>query len=208
MAAPNLFAPSASRVVDPRDLVVLLGASTGGCAAIPEILASFPRDAPPVVCVQHIGAGFSASFAARLDGLGHLRAAEARSGDVLEPGRIYVAPGGAQLTLVGSARPVLQVHAAAPSDVHRPCIDRTFRSAAALGSRVLAAVLTGMGADGAEGLHAIRAAGGFTLAQDEASSVIYGMPREAVRRGAASVVASLDTIAERLLTEIRRRRQA
>ena len=190
-----------------RGPIILLGASTGGCAAIPEILAGFPADAPPVVCVQHIAAGFSASFAARLDGLGNFRATEARNGDVLERGRVYVAPGGSQLTFVGTVRPVLQVQPAAPRDVHRPCIDLTFRSAAALGPRVLAAILTGMGADGADGLKAIRDAGGFTVAQDEASSVIFGMPREAARRGAAAVVAPLDAIAERLLTEARRRRQ-
>lgn len=199
-------APAVPRGGELRGPIILLGASTGGCAAIPEILASFPPDAPPVICVQHIAAGFSASFAARLDSLGNLRAAEARAGDVLERGRVYVAPGGSQLTLVGAVRPVLQVQPAAPRDVHRPCIDLTFRSAAALGPRVLAAILTGMGADGADGLKAIRDAGGFTLAQDEASSVIYGMPREAAHRGAASVVASLDAIADRLLLEARRRR--
>jgi len=210
--APTLLeairAPAAGRVAEMRGLVILLGASTGGCAAIPEILATFPRDAPPVVCVQHIAAGFSAIFAARLDRLSNLRAVEARSGDFLEPGHVYVAPGGSQLTLVGAARPMVQVHPAAPGDMHRPCIDLTFRSAAALGPRVLAALLTGMGADGADGLKAIRDAGGFTLAQDEATSVIYGMPREAAQRGAASVVAPLDAIADRLLSEARRRRQA
>jgi two-component system chemotaxis response regulator CheB len=199
-------APARSSAVDPRAPIVLLGASTGGCAAIPEILSTFPRDAPPVVCVQHIAASFSASFAARLDALGNLRAAEARSGDVLEPGHVYVAPGGSQLILVGAARPVLQVQPAGPRDVHRPCIDVTFRSAAALGPRILAALLTGMGADGADGLRAIRDAGGFTLAQDEATSVVYGMPREAAQRGAACVVAPLDAIADRLLLEARRRR--
>lgn len=199
--------PVGDRSAELRGPIILLGASTGGCAAIPEILSSFPSDAPPVICVQHIAAGFSASFAARLDGLGNFRAAEARTGDVLERGRVYVAPGGSQLTLMGTVRPVLQVQPAAPRDVHRPSIDLTFRSAAALGPRVLAAILTGMGADGADGLKAIRDAGGFTLAQDEASSVIYGMPREAARRGAAAAVASLDAIADRLLSEARRRRQ-
>ena len=200
--------PASTRGFEARGPLILLGASTGGCAAIPEILASFPADAPPVVCVQHIAAGFSAGFAARLERLGNLRAAEARTGDVLERGRVYVAPGGSQLTLVGAVRPGLHVRPAAPRDVHRPSIDLTFRSAAALGPRVIAALLTGMGTDGADGLEAIRAAGGFTLAQDEASSVVYGMPREAARRGAAAVVAPLDGIADRLLAEARRRRQA
>lgn len=188
--------------------VILLGASTGGCAALTEILSSLPSDAPPVLCVMHIAAGFSTSFAERLNAMGRLRVREARTGDVLETGCGYVAPGGQHTIIVGGRTPRLQVSSAPPVDFHRPSINLAFRSAAAaLGHRALAAVLTGMGADGAEGLRAVRDAGGFTLAQDEATSVIYGMPREAARRGGAQAIAPLETIADILLSEVHRRRQ-
>jgi two-component system chemotaxis response regulator CheB len=188
------------------DAVILIGASTGGCEALPQILASFPPDAPPIVCVQHIPPVFSRSFADRLDGLGGLRVSEAAPFSVLESGHVYVAPGGKHLVLGGSSRPTLEVREGPLVNRHRPSIDVTFRSAAErFGPRCAAALLTGMGDDGVEGLAAIQAAGGFTLAQDEATSVVYGMPREAARRGAARVVAPLESIGGILLSEARRR---
>jgi two-component system chemotaxis response regulator CheB len=188
------------------DPVILLGASTGGCEAIPEIISSLPSDGPPVVCIQHIPAVFSASFAARLDGLGGMRTTEARSGDRLERGRVYVAPGGKHLAIAaGPGCSVLQVKEGPLINRHRPSIDFTFRSAAQrLGPRAIAALLTGMGDDGVEGLLAIRSVGGFTLAQDEATSTVYGMPKQAIERGAASAAAPLDRIADVLLGAARR----
>lgn len=181
--------------------VILIGASTGGCDAIPTILSALPPDGPPVVCIQHIPPVFSATFARRLDELGNLRVTEAQTGDVLERGRAFVAPGGRHLVLRGRGeRLVLEVQDSPPVNHHRPSIDVTFRSAAQqLGPRAVAAILTGMGKDGVEGMAEIRACGGYTLAQDEATSVVFGMPREAISRQAARAVAPLEQIARLLL---------
>ena len=165
--------------------VILLGASTGGCEALHAILSKFPEDAPPVVCVQHIPALFSTALAAQLDAHSRLHVREARSGDVLERGCAYLAPGGRHLLLRDRHPLRLDLHDGPLVNRHRPAIDLTFSSAAELlGRRAVAALLTGMGEDGVTGLMAIRAAGGFTLAQDESSSQIFGMPKEAIERGA------------------------
>ncbi len=200
---PEVF----SSLAEPACPVILLGASTGGCEALTEILSSFPADAPPVVCVQHIPAIFSAAFAAQLDARCLSCVSEARSGDVLEFGRVYVAPGGKHLYLREGRGTKLEVRDGPLHNRHRPAIDLTFRSAAELlGRRAIAALLTGMGEDGVAGLSAIREAGGYTLAQDEATSLVFGMPKEAIDRGAAMVAAPLPRIAKMLLGEAIRRR--
>lgn len=205
--------PAAPRPPKPRlrsgasEPVILLGASTGGCEALLTILSSFPEDAPPVVCVQHIPAQFSTALAAQLDSHSRLRIREARFGDPLERGCAYLAPGGRHLIVRSCHPPYLELRDGPLINRHRPAIDLTFTSAAErLGGRAIAALLTGMGDDGVAGLLAIRAAGGFTLAQDEASSLIFGMPKEAIERGAAMTVAPLDQIARILLGEAARRR--
>jgi two-component system chemotaxis response regulator CheB len=208
-ARPRLSEPAPARVPCQGEPVILLGASTGGVDAIPRVLARMPRDAPPIVCVQHIPALLSRSFAERIDGIGGLRVSEARAGDALESGHVYVAPGGRHLVILGGSKPVLHPRDGPLVNRHRPSIDVTFRSAAErLGRRVVAALLTGMGDDGVDGLGAIHTAGGFTLAQDEATSIVYGMPQEAARRGAVHVVAPLDEIAGILVAEAGRRAQA
>ncbi len=208
--------PAAARVsrppaVRPRpgisEPVILLGASTGGCEALHTILSTFPEDAPPVVCVQHIPALFSTALAAQLDAHSRLRIREARTGDVLERGSAYLAPGGRHLVLRDRHPVRIELRDGPLVNRHRPAIDLTFSSAAEqLGSRAVAALLTGMGADGVAGLLAIRAAGGFTVAQDESSSQIFGMPKEAIERGAAMAVVPLGQIARILLGEAARRR--
>jgi two-component system chemotaxis response regulator CheB len=210
-AAPPAARMSRPPVLRPRsgagEPVILLGASTGGCEALHAILSGFPEDAPPVVCVQHIPAQFSTALAAQLDATCRLRVHEARYGDLLERGCAYLAPGGRHLVLRDRHAPRLEVRDGPLVNRHRPAIDLTFSSAAELlGSRAVAALLTGMGEDGVAGLLAIRAAGGFTLAQDEASSQIFGMPKEAIERGAAMTVAPLGQIARILLREAARRR--
>lgn len=186
--------------------VVLLGASTGGWEALTTILASFPANAPPVVCVQHIPAAFSAIFAQQLGLRIHLRVTEARSDEVVRPGHVYLAPGGKHLLLRQSRGIRLQVHEGPPVNRQRPSIDVTFRSAAEhIGWRTVAAILSGLGDDGVDGLLEIRAMGGFTLAQDQASSLAGDMPKEAVRRGAAIVVAPVERIADILLGAAARR---
>jgi two-component system chemotaxis response regulator CheB len=191
-----------------QQAVILLGASTGGCEALTAILSRFPADAPPVVCVQHIPPVFSALFAEHLAAHTRLRVREASSGDVLKRGHVYVAPGGRHLVLREPRGTRLEVHEGPRINRHRPSIDVTFCSAAQrLARSAVAAILSGMGEDGVAGLHAIRVTGGFTLAQDETTSLVFGMPREAIVRGAAIAVAPLDRIANILLGEASRRQR-
>ena len=181
--------------------LVLLGASTGGVEALLAVLSHFPAHCPPPAIVQHMPAGFTTSFAARLDRFCAATVREAREGDVLEAGHIYLAPGGAaHLEITG--RSAWRCHLA-PEDTmsgHRPSVDRLFHSAArGMGRDCVAALLTGMGRDGAGGLLALRQAGAITLAQDEATSVVYGMPRAAHEIGAAWAQLPLEKIGPELM---------
>lgn len=213
-SAPTLAAPviaARPAPVRPRtsvtEPVILLGASTGGCEALHTILGSFPEDAPPVVCVQHIPALFSTALATQLDASSRVRVREARSGDILERGCVYLAPGGRHLVLRDRHLVRIELRDGPLINRHRPSIDLTFNSAAELlAGRAVAGLLTGMGEDGVAGLLSIRSAGGFTLAQDEHSSQVFGMPKEAIERGAAMAVVPLGQIARILLGEAARRR--
>lgn len=181
--------------------VVAIGASTGGTTAIQNLIASLPSSFPPVLIVQHMPAGFTDAFARRLDRLGRLRVKEARDGDRLEPGLALLAPGGLHMRLeglLGSQR----VSCMEGAPVHHviPSVDLLFHSVArCAGSAGLGVLLTGMGRDGADGLLAMRQAGAATLAQDEASSVIWGMPGEAHKLGAAQALVPLDKMAGRMM---------
>ena len=187
-------APADLRACD----LCVIGASTGGPAAVQRILQRLPARFPfPVVVVQHMPPGFTDAFARRLDSLSRLRVSEAVEGHRLAAGDVIIAPGGLHLRLTPGLAVVLS---AEPSDArHIPSVDVTMRSAArARPGRVLGVLLTGMGEDGAEGMATIRAGGGVTIAESEASCVVYGMPRAAVRRGGATWVLSLGEIAEAL----------
>jgi two-component system chemotaxis response regulator CheB len=176
----------------------VIGASTGGPAAVQRVLQRLPAGFPfPVVVVQHMPAGFTEAFARRLDSLSRLRVTEAVEGHRLVPGDVVVAPGGRHLRVSPGLAVVLSPE---PADArHIPSIDVTMRSAArSRPGRVLGILLTGMGEDGAEGMATIRAGGGVTIAESEASCVVYGMPRAAVRRGGATWVLSLGEIARLL----------
>jgi two-component system chemotaxis response regulator CheB len=176
------------------DLCVI-GASTGGPPALQRILERLPARFPlPIVVVQHMPAGFTDAFAKRMDGLCRLRVTEAAEGMRLAPGQVVVAPGGRHLRISSGLAVVLTPE---PSEArHIPSIDVTMRSAArSRPGRVLGILLTGMGEDGADGMATIRTGGGVTIAESEASCVVYGMPRAAVRRGGASLVLSLEEIA-------------
>jgi two-component system, chemotaxis family, protein-glutamate methylesterase/glutaminase len=176
------------------DLCVI-GASTGGPPAVQRILERLPARFPiPIVVVQHMPAGFTEAFARRLDSLSRLHVREAVEGMRLSPGMAVVAPGGRHLRVSTGLGVVL---ATEPSEArHIPSIDVTMRSAArSRPGRVLGILLTGMGEDGADGMAMIRAGGGVTIAESEASCVVYGMPRAAVRRGGASLVLPLEEIA-------------
>jgi len=186
--------------------IVFIGASTGGTEATKEVLIQLPPDAPAVLITQHMPAGFTRSYAARLDGLCRIRVAEARDGERILPGHAYIAPGGvAHLTVERSgANYVARLTEAEPVNRHRPSVEVLFRSAArVVGQNALGIMLTGMGADGAKAMKEMRDAGSYNFAQDEASCVVFGMPREAIATGAAHEVLPLTQIAPRLIERLR-----
>lgn len=187
--------------------LIAIGASTGGTEAIKGVLLGFPADSPGVVITQHMPPGFTRSFAARLDRLCRISVSEARDGDRILPGTALLAPGGLHMEVARSgANYVVRLSEAPPVNGHRPAVDVMFNSAArCAGRNLIAALLTGMGKDGARGLLEIRKAGGYTMAQDEASCVVYGMPREAAEIGAAEEVLPLEEIGPGLLAQARRR---
>ena len=176
--------------------VLAIGASTGGTEAIREVLAAMPPDAPGIVMVQHMPERFTTSFAERLDHLSRIRVKEAADGDRILPGHALLAPGNFHMEVVRSgAEWRVRVFAADPVNRHRPSVDVLFHSCAReLGRNVVGVILTGMGADGARGLAAMKSAGAHTIAQDEASCVVFGMPKEAIAAGGATEVLPLDRI--------------
>lgn len=187
-------ATPASLVAAARCELCVIGASTGGPIALQRILERMPAGFPlPIAIVQHMPAGFTRPFAERLSRLSLLQVSEAAEGDRLRPGRVLLAPAGRHLRITGNLAAVL---AASPADAkHIPSIDVTMKSAArARPGRVLGILLTGMGDDGAEGMATIRASGGFTIAENEASCVVYGMPRAAEQRGAVDSLLPLPEI--------------
>lgn len=179
------------------DKVVAVGASTGGTQALEVLLTALPRVTPGIVIVQHMPEKFTAAFAERLNGLCALEVVEAKNGDRVIPGRALIAPGGRHMMLRRSgAQYQVEVVDGPPVNRHRPSVDVLFRSVArCAGKNALGIIMTGMGDDGARGMKEMRDAGASTLAQDEASCVVYGMPREAVKLGGVERSLSLDAFA-------------
>ncbi|MFO0092772.1 MAG: chemotaxis response regulator protein-glutamate methylesterase [Gemmatimonadaceae bacterium] len=195
----------------PPAAVVCIAASTGGPAALARVVPLLPAWSDvAVLIVQHMPPGFTASFARRLDGQSRLRVAEAVHGEPLRAGHAYVAPGGLHLLVQGSAQaPRIALSEEAPLWGVRPAADLLFRSVAALyGPRALGVVMTGMGCDGAEGLMAVRTAGGGALVQDVASSVIPGMPQAAVRHAGVDAEVPLEELAGAMAAQLEARRAA
>ena len=184
--------------------VVALGTSTGGTQALERVLTALPRVSPGIIIVQHMPEKFTASFAARLDSLCEIEVKEAANGDRVIPGRALVAPGGRHMLLRRSgAMYQVEVKDGPLVNRHKPSVDVLFRSVAqTAGKNALGVIMTGMGDDGARGLHEMREAGARTAAQDEASCVVYGMPREAVKLGAAERSVPLDGIARVILEQM------
>jgi len=180
--------------------VIGIGASTGGVEALGRVLTQLPAHMPPIVVTQHIPAVFSAEFAQRLDKLCRVRVKEAQDGDRLEPGRVLIAPGNYHLTILKSGGGYCAVvRDGERVQYQRPSVDVLFHSIAKeAGQDAMGAILTGMGADGAEGLLAMKRAGARTIAQDEATCVVFGMPREAIRMGAVDEILPLDRISAEL----------
>jgi two-component system chemotaxis response regulator CheB len=188
------------------DRIIAIGSSTGGVEALSRIMPAFPADAPGIVIVQHMPPGFTATFAERLDGLCRMSVKEAEHGDRVLPGRVLLAPGGLRHMQVARSGGEYRValREGEPVNYSRPAVDVLFESvAAAAGRNAAAALLTGMGKDGAAGLLAIRRAGGRTLAQDEATSVVFGMPQVAVSLGAVENTVPLERIPALLLVAVR-----
>lgn len=177
--------------------VIAIGGSTGGTEALCSVLASFPPDAPGVVAVLHMPEGFTKSYAQRLDRTCQIRVKEAEDGDRILPGHAILAAGNFHMKVVRSgASYQVRVMTGAPVQRHRPSVDVLFNSCAEnLGANAVGVILTGMGADGADGLLAMKNAGAKTIAQDEQSCVVFGMPKEAINRNAANHILPLDRIA-------------
>ena len=199
--------PSGAAMARTTEMVVCIGASTGGTEALREVLQALPANAPGVVVVQHMPAGFTAAFAKRLNSVCEVEVKEARHGDPVLRGHVLIAPGDKHLLLERQgARYQVAIKDGPPVSRHRPSVDVLFRSAArAAGRNALGVIMTGMGDDGARGLLEMKEAGACTLAQDEATSVVFGMPREAIARGAALKVSPLEQIAGEIMQVDRRR---
>jgi two-component system chemotaxis response regulator CheB len=181
--------------------ILAVGASTGGTVAVEAMVKQLPADAPGTVIVQHIPGGFSASFANRLNDVCAMEVREAKDGDRVVPGVILVAPGGWHMVLTKSGADYLVKIKDGPL-VHyqKPAVDILFQSVAkTAGANAIGVILTGMGSDGAKGLLAMRESGSLTISQDEATSLVFGMPKEAIALGAASEILPLNNIAGRVL---------
>lgn len=185
--------------------ILFIGASTGGTEAIKDVLLGLPADFPAIMITQHMPAGFTKSFAARLDGLCRVRVAEAVHGERILPGHAYLAPGGQHLRVERSgANYVAALEDSAPVNRHKPSVEVLFLSAAQyVGRNALGLMLTGMGNDGALAMRLMRDAGAYNLAQDEASCVVFGMPKEAIAAGAVDAVLPLKEIAAALIQQMR-----
>lgn len=184
--------------------VVAIGASTGGTEALKELLTPLPADFPGIVMVQHMPEAFTGAFAKRLDGMCRIHVQEARDGDRILPGHALLAPGGHQMAVVRrGAEYAVRVYRGERVNRHLPSVDVLFNSCAQqLGRNALGVLLTGMGNDGAQGMLRMKEAESYTIAQDEATSVVFGMPKEAIRLGAADKVLPLNRIAAGILERL------
>ena len=193
--------PSQRALAKTTQRVVCIGASTGGTESLREVLMALPASAPGIVVVQHMPEKFTASFAKRLDGLCAMEVKEAEDGDGVLQGRVLIAPGNRHTLLMRcGARYQVSVKDGPLVSRHRPSVDVLFRSAAvAAGSNAVGIIMTGMGDDGARGLEEMKQTGAFTIAQDEATSVVFGMPKEAIARGCVDRIVPLSAIAPELL---------
>ncbi len=195
---PAFVVPTGSQAMaETTDQLIAIGSSTGGVQSIETLLTALPRTTPGILIVQHMPEKFTAALATRLNGLCAMEVKEAADGDRVLDGRVLIAPGGTHMQLQRSgARYVVSVRDGPLVNRHKPSVDVLFRSVAqCAGGNAAGLLLTGMGDDGARGLLAMRQAGAETVAQDEASCVVFGMPREAIRMGAAGDVLGLDQMA-------------
>jgi two-component system chemotaxis response regulator CheB len=198
-AAPPASATSA--MAETTDRLIAIGTSTGGTQALEAVLSRLPRTMPGIVVVQHMPEKFTALFAQRLNQICELEVLEARDGQRVIAGRVLIAPGGRHMSVKRSgAQYVVEVRDGPPVNRHKPSVDVLFRSVSrCAGRNALGVIMTGMGDDGARGLKEMRDAGAHTVAQDEASCVVFGMPKEAIRMDAAERIVPLDRIPDALI---------
>ena len=199
--------PKIGAMAKTTEMVVCVGASTGGTEALRELLEALPANSPGIVIVQHMPEKFTAAFAKRLNTLCEVEVKEAADGDPVLRGHVLIAPGDKHLLLERKgARYEVSVRAGPLVSRHRPSVDVLFRSAArSAGSNAMGVIMTGMGDDGARGMNEMHQAGAFTVAQDEATSVVFGMPKEAIAHGGVDRVVPLEQIAREILAADRRR---
>jgi two-component system chemotaxis response regulator CheB len=205
LTADAILPAATKAMVETTEKVVVLGASTGGTEAIRAVLESLPADSPGIVIVQHMPEGFTRAFASRLDGLCQISVKESESNDTVLRGRALIAPGNHHVLMKRSgARYYVEIKDGPLVSRHRPSVDVLFRSAARYAGRnAVAVILTGMGDDGAQGMLEMKQAGATTIAQNEATSVVFGMPNEAIKRGAVDRILPLPDIAASILTHAR-----
>ncbi|HRH80557.1 MAG TPA: chemotaxis response regulator protein-glutamate methylesterase [Thiobacillaceae bacterium] len=203
-SVPTSPQPLPGHFLNTTEKVVCIGSSTGGTEALKEVLTRMPADAPAVLMTQHMPESFTKSFAQRLDGLSAMTVKEAEHNERVLPGYAYLAPGHSHLRVKRSgAYYYTDLVQSEPVNRHRPSVDVLFDSAAqVLGGNALGVILTGMGKDGAAGMLRMRQAGAYTIAQDEASCVVYGMPKAAVELGAAQEISPLRDMARRILDRL------
>ena len=201
LSADAILAKSKAKNYKTTDKIIAIGASTGGTEAIKEVLMQMPADSPGIVITQHIPAAFSESFAMRMNSLSQMLVCEATDGQQIMAGHVYIAPGGQHLIIKRSgARYICHLNDGPPVNRHKPSVDVLFRSVAqCAGQNSIAVILTGMGDDGARGMKEMHDVGAPTIAQDENTSVVWGMPGEAVKLGCVDHITPLPQIAQKIL---------
>jgi two-component system chemotaxis response regulator CheB len=196
---------SRGAMIKTTDTIIAIGSSTGGTEAVKEVLEVLPPNTPPILITQHMPERFTKTWADRMNGLCRISVKEAEDGDSVLPGHALVAPGSYHMALVRSgARYTVQINQDPPVNRHRPSVDVLFASVARYaGANAVGVILTGMGGDGAKEMLTMKQAGAFTIAQDEASCVVFGMPKEAIKAGAVDKVLPLGDIAGAILAHVR-----
>lgn len=197
---------SLTAMIKTTDRIIAIGSSTGGTEAVKDVLEAMPPNTPPILITQHMPERFTKTWAGRLNSLCRISVKEAQDGDSVLPGHALVAPGGYHMTLERSgARYTVRINQDPPVNRHRPSVDVTFASVARYaGANAVGVILTGMGDDGAKEMLTMKQAGAFTIAQDEATCVVFGMPKEAIKAGAVDKVLPLGDIAGAILTHVSR----
>ncbi len=205
-AQPRPATPLSAAMIKTTDTIIAIGSSTGGTEAVKEVLEVLPPNTPPILITQHMPEHFTKTWADRMNQICRISVKEAQDGDSVLPGHALIAPGSYHMTLVRSgARYSVRINQDPPVNRHRPSVDVMFDSVARYaGGNAVGVILTGMGGDGAKGMLAMKQAGAYTIAQDEASCVVFGMPKEAIKLGGVDKIFPLGDIASAVLTHVSR----